>query len=525
MSIRKRLLGFAFASADLLLELGPDYEVVMAMGSGPTAAVGPDRFQGSALADRIGKASIAALTKALSALAPGTRIGPVEILMTCGEGTVRRASLYAFAMPELAPNVSCSISYEGPVFQLNAVGPPVIMPETFLARTRERLDGQTPTDLAVAFVDVIGLSALGAAGDKATSRVEAALQSASIDGASAAHLGQDRYALLRDQADVRDIVGEVRELIRDEGMAVEVGGVDIVLSREAPLNAFRALRFAIEACLNDGGTTRPDQAFNTALDKTVRDAQSFATVVKQRSFALHYQPIVDLRTGVVHHVEALARFVGQPSPAATIHMAEELALVEGFDLAVAEKAIQRLRRPGSGLLKIAINVSGGSLNGDTYVASLLRMTAAIPQDRHRLIVEVTESTALADVAAANRRLSVLREAGIKVCIDDFGTGAASFDYLRSLSVDTVKIDGKFVRDLERDLKSRTMIAHLIELCGSLHLTTIAEFIETEATADLLRQLGVDYGQGWLFGKAEAEPRTVLTTSPIVRRIGAVDGWG
>jgi EAL domain-containing protein (putative c-di-GMP-specific phosphodiesterase class I) len=153
------------------------------------------------------------------------------------------------------------------------------------------------------------------------------------------------------------------------------------------------------------------------------------------------------------------------------------------------------------------------------------MTASAPDDRRRLIVEVTESVALADIAAANRRLGVLRDAGIKLCIDDFGAGAASFDYLHGLSVDTVKIDGKFVQALERDPKARTVIAHLIEMCTSLKLSTIGEFVETEASADILRSLGVDYAQGWLFGKAEAEPRTVLAPSSPVRRRGAVEAWG
>ncbi len=155
------------------------------------------------------------------------------------------------------------------------------------------------------------------------------------------------------------------------------------------------------------------------------------------------------------------------------------------------------------------------------------MTASRPEERKRLIVEVTESAALSDVEAANRRLGGLRAAGIKVCIDDFGAGAASYDYLRRLSVDTVKIDGSFVQGLESDPRARTLIGHLVELCRSLKVETIAEMIETEAAADVLREIGVDLGQGWLFGKAEAEPRTVLAyNEPVAaRRVGAVAGWG
>ena len=141
------------------------------------------------------------------------------------------------------------------------------------------------------------------------------------------------------------------------------------------------------------------------------------------------------------------------------------------------------------------------------------------------MVEVTETAALADLAAADRRLGALRNAGIKVCIDDFGAGSASFDYLRGLSVDAVKIDGALVRDIDIDARTRTLVAHLVELCGSLDLETIAEMIETDQVADALHDLGVTHGQGWLFGRAEAEPRTTLNTPAIRgRRQGVVEGW-
>jgi EAL domain-containing protein (putative c-di-GMP-specific phosphodiesterase class I) len=153
------------------------------------------------------------------------------------------------------------------------------------------------------------------------------------------------------------------------------------------------------------------------------------------------------------------------------------------------------------------------------------MTAGSPAERKRLIVEVTETSALADIEAANRRLAALRETGIKVCIDDFGSGAASYDYLRKLTVDAVKIDGSLVRDLETDELGRDLLRNIVELCRSMKLETIAEMIETEGVVTELKALGVEYGQGWLFGRAEAEPRTQLASAAPVRRRGAVEAWG
>src|SRR5690606_10809821 len=151
-----------------------------------------------------------------------------------------------------------------------------------------------------------------------------------------------------------------------------------------------------------------------------------------------------------------------------------------------------------------INVSGASLSNDAYVTALLAMTASTPEVRKRLLVEVTETAALAEIASANRRLSGLRDVGIKICIDDFGVGSASFDYLRGLNADIVKIDGSLIRDIVSEPRIRTLISHVVELGRSLGLETVGEMVETEDQAKALQELGVDYAQGWLFGRAEPE---------------------
>ena len=532
MSIRRRLLGFAFASSDLLLELDAEGSVVFALGSGPSGDVSADSFCGVALWSRLAPAGADALRAVLASLRPGSRSAPTEILFNAGSGRMRRATARFFLLPDLAPNISCSISWEGPAYALHdPAAAPALTPDAFLTRAQAIMAPPAePRDLAIAFVDVEGLAAAqgtGEAGERLNARVEAALQAASVNGATAGKLGPERFALVRARGEEVDLAGEMEEIGRSEGFELSARSTESDLSAGGEsLSALRALRVAVEGCLN-GAADRPEMTFTAALSRTLNDAHAFQTMVRDRRFELHYQPIVDLKTGAVHHFEALARFRGSASPANAIRMAEEMALIDSFDIAVAEKALSRLRQKGAGLLKFAINVSGASLADDRYVQALLRMTSGKPEERKRLIVEVTESAALSDVEAANRRLGGLRSAGIKVCIDDFGAGAASYDYLRRLSVDTVKIDGTFVQGLEADPKARTLIGHLVDLCRSLKVETIAEMIETQAAADILKEIGVDQGQGWLFGKAEAEPRTILASSePIAaRRMGAVAGWG
>lgn len=529
----KRLLGFAFASSDLLLELDAKGSIVFGLGSGPSIDLSAESFRGISLSHRVAPPSVEPLKALLKALRPGARSEPTDVLFLAGTGRMRRSTARFFLLPDLAPNVSCSVTWEGPAYSLHdPAAPPALAPEAFLARAQQVMAPPAePRELAIAFVNVEGLAAAqgtGEAGERLNARVEAALQAASVDGATAGKLGLEQFALIRDRSEEADLAGEMHEIGRSEGFELSARSThsDLTAGGES-LNALRALRVAVGSCLKDGGTGSPERSFTAALSQTLNEAHAFQTMVRSRRFELHYQPIVDLKTGAVHHFEALARIKGSDSPADAIHMAEEMALIDSFDVAVAEKALSRLRQQGAGLMKFAVNVSGASLADDRYVQALLRMTSSQPEERKRLIVEVTESAALSDVEAANRRLGALRSAGIQVCIDDFGAGAASYDYLRRLSVDTVKIDGSFVQGLETDPRSRTLIGHLVELCRSLKVETIAEMIETEAVAEILREVGVDQGQGWLFGKAEAEPRTLLAyNEPVTgRRMGAIAGWG
>jgi EAL domain-containing protein (putative c-di-GMP-specific phosphodiesterase class I) len=525
MTLTTRLLGLAFASADTLVEVDPQGVVAFAIGAG--AVAGEDAgatWTGRPLLDLLHDGS--AILASVQDMKPGVRIAPTPILVAAGPDRVRRASFRAFVLPQMAPAVSCAIAYEGPAFATADLETrPLMQPDEFL-NDAGRVLNDNP-DLALSFLDIKGLEAVGEdIAGRLNRRIEATLQSAAVQGSGAAQLTNVRFALLRPTNDRRDIAAEIVEAGRAEGLSL---GAEAFNSPVPPgsdsLCVLRAMRFAIEGCLKGDGLANPQIAFADSLKRTFREAETFRSVVQSREFQVHYQPIVHLDSRAVHHFEALARFNANSGPAEAIRMAEELDLIESFDLAVAEKVLKRMRQPGAGLLKMAINVSGASLGDDTYVEQLLRMTAGAPDERRRLIVEVTETSAVADIEAANRRLANLREAGIKVCIDDFGAGAAAFDYLRKLAVDAVKIDGAIVKDILTEERSKTLLHTIVEMCHSMKLETIGEMIETDAVAAELKSAGVDYGQGWLFGRAEAEPRTQLAAPTMVRRRGTVEAWG
>jgi EAL domain-containing protein (putative c-di-GMP-specific phosphodiesterase class I) len=239
-----------------------------------------------------------------------------------------------------------------------------------------------------------------------------------------------------------------------------------------------------------------------------------------------FQPVVLLADNSIHHHEVLVRFDRDRSPFAMIRMAEELDIIESLDRAVADEAIKRLRADASGKLRLAVNVSGRTIVSGGFLKMIERLSRGADL-AGRLIFEVTESAVIDDLPQAQRHVLALQQMGFHVCLDDFGSGAASYGYLQQLSVDVVKIDGAYVRELTRSGRDDAMIRHLVSLCRELNVATVAEMVETRDVADALRRAGVDYAQGWLFGQPEREPQTVVAAPQAVpaRRRGAVDQWG
>jgi EAL domain-containing protein (putative c-di-GMP-specific phosphodiesterase class I) len=272
--------------------------------------------------------------------------------------------------------------------------------------------------------------------------------------------------------------------------------------------------------------TSLSEVLDLSLQDTVAKAGTFEALVRERRFELMFQPVVLLADSSIHHHEVLVRFDRDRSPFAMIRMAEELDIIESLDRAVVDESIKRLRADQTGQLRLAVNVSGRTIISPGYIRMLERQ-ARDGDLAGRLMFELTESAAIDDLGAAQRHVQTLQRLGFQICLDDFGAGAASYGYLQQLSVDVVKIDGAYVRELTRSGRDDAMIRHLVSLCRELNVATVAEMVETAEVADALRRAGVDYAQGWLFGQPEPEPLGLAPRSPpvVARRRGAVEQWG
>ena len=246
--------------------------------------------------------------------------------------------------------------------------------------------------------------------------------------------------------------------------------------------------------------------------------------VDLKHWVLHYQPVVDLLDGSVHSVEALIRWQepngGIVPPGEFIPLAEELGLIEAIgDWVIDEMAGQQKAWERLGIdLTISFNLSPRQLwsaHLAEKVMGKLRMAEVDPQ---KVVVEVTESTAMADPDRTQKILNELHAWGLTLAIDDFGTGYSSLARLKHLPVDILKIDQQFVRDVHRDPSLASMVRAMIQLAQGLQMTPLAEGIETHAEYEFLRANGCRLAQGFWFARpapADAIPALVTREDGLI----------
>jgi EAL domain-containing protein (putative c-di-GMP-specific phosphodiesterase class I) len=513
-----RFLGLAFAAADLLIEVDETGAIIFAAGAGQRLAktddaglIGRPWLELFAVGDRCTAEALVA------GLADGERRGLAEIgLSADAHGASRMASLSAFKLPQIAPRVSCALTLTAAApTERESTGKLFDRAEfESAARSLIAASRNGGPALELGLIEFGGLdrekSRMSAEDAGALDRRVAGALRAEAYGDAAAELGEQRFAVLRRKGDAPEAV--VKRLTRILGANLEPSAQSMSVDQAAPpARLMRALRFALEGFLADGAADQGmslTDALNNSVKKAVEDAGTFSVIVEKRDFKLVYQPVVSLSDGQLHHYETLVRFNGDQSPFAMIRMAEELDIIEDLDRA------------------IAVNVSGRTIVSTGYVEAMSRLGKA-GDLAGKLIFEVTETAAISDLALAQRHIQALQTVGYQVCLDDFGSGAASFAYLQQLKVDVVKIDGSYVRELTSSGRDDAMIRHLVNLCRELKVETVAEMVETKSTDDILRRAGVDYAQGWLYGQPAMEPQPPLKviSPPAARRAGAKEQWG
>ena len=242
-------------------------------------------------------------------------------------------------------------------------------------------------------------------------------------------------------------------------------------------------------------------------------------------FVLHYQPIMSLRDGSVAHYEALVRLADEPAgglvaPGRFLPAAERYGLIREIDRMVLGKVITLIADRSSADehgVRIAINCSSLSITDGKMLAQIERALTLARIDPAQLVIEVTETAAISDMARAGAFCAGVQALGCAVALDDFGAGFGSFQYLKHLPFEYLKIDGDFIRGLSASLKDQLVVKALVELARGMGKQTIAEFVGDRATVELLREYGVDYAQGFEVGRPHPPSRRLVAPGGVLDR--------
>lgn len=244
-----------------------------------------------------------------------------------------------------------------------------------------------------------------------------------------------------------------------------------------------------------------------AADARVLWTQEIGKALDENRFQLYYQPIMALPQRRVWRAEALLRLPlsdgRTANPAEFIPVAERTGLINLIDRWVIAAAIRAL--VAQPRLSLAINLSASALADPTLDAELMQLLKSSGIDPQRLTLEITETVAIDNIAAAVTRMNALRALGCRFALDDFGSGFASYAYLKQLPVDDVKIDGSFIRALDHNAEDRIFVKSAAEMAHTMGKKVIAEFVESEAILQVLTDLGVDFAQGYFIGRPQPEP--------------------
>ena len=250
---------------------------------------------------------------------------------------------------------------------------------------------------------------------------------------------------------------------------------------------------------------KEDESYRRDFGLKLSNLNTLKRALETANFEMHYQPIVSLESGVATHYEALIRMRDEQGnylePDVFIKTAEAFGLVNKIDHMVVRACFKKLADlPMSQQISLAINLSGKSVGDPLLLALIEREIAQKKFDPTRVIFEITETAAFFNLELVQHFVSQIKKLGCKFALDDFGVGFSSFYYIKKLDIDYLKIDGSFIQNLPENENDQVFVKAMVEISRVFGMKVIAEWVENEVTNQVLKQLGVNYGQGYYFGK-------------------------
>jgi EAL domain-containing protein (putative c-di-GMP-specific phosphodiesterase class I)/GGDEF domain-containing protein len=538
---RDRHVAFAFAGADLLIEVAPDGTILAASGAA-NAVLGVDvpELVGRPLPSLMAPCDQPFARQFLRQVNSHYRTDPAVVSVARADGTIARVLLGGCRLPDRAESAFLSMAILPDALAVtpqprdDATG---LLTADALRTAAQRISDERasghPTELQLVRLDGLSGAARQLSARRAAMLMEeigAALRAHSLGGDAAGRLSEEAFGLVarHGQNDSDALATSLADAIRESGIpngkvGSQIAHIELALAGLNQGDAGRVLGYAMSTFVKTIGGAFEIGSLQNGLIVAVNDAANRFTETRRmltdRNFTLVYQPVVNLTTRVVHHYEALSRFADGADTYETVLFSEDTGLVMDLDLGVCRQVVRELERGGE--TRVAVNLSGRSVQNADFRTSLLRTIDPLGKNAGRLLFELTESAAVDSTAEVEEFLAQLRRRGHVVCLDDFGAGAAAYNYLRRFDVDFVKIDGPFLHTATDQGRARALIRSICVLCSEIGCHVIGEMIEDEASAALATDLGIGYGQGWLFGKPLPELPTPFRP---LRRRGGVETW-
>ncbi len=525
--LARRFVALAFCRADLLFELDNNQVIKFVAGATPPMfGKSTSEMVGMNFMDVIHDDDKKLVSNLLNAASDKGRFDDVAIRLKTLKSNASPSAFAGYRVPDFENNFFLAVKIAPRIKSVpkhretdRDIEARVLNKESFASVAAERLKdvaqaggGAKMTMVKIDNLDSLKKDLSQQDQSKLMTSIGSILSSQSIGGDTAGRIDEERFTFIHDKDTDTSEIGQKIEAaakeITPEGISLSTNTTSVdtdanELSEEqlAKAISYTMKSFASGKALND--PVNLSGMFKTMMAETMKQVESFKKICATRAFDLVYMPICELKTGALHHFEALTRFrSGAESPFELITLAEEIGVISDFDLAVAQKAVAVVNKQAAAGQRqaIAVNVSGHSIQDPSYIRELLTLLKGATNLSRMLMFEITESAEIKDLSAVNATIQEFRSKGFKFALDDFGAGAASFDYLNSFDVDTVKFDGPVVKRAYATDKGKAFLASMATLCNQTGVETIAEMVEDKPLADFLLECGVHLGQGWYFGK-------------------------
>jgi len=396
--------------------------------------------------------------------------------------------------------------------------------------------------VAVVFIDLDHFKVINDSlghnfGDDVLRHVAERLLAAVRDGDTVARLGGDEFVLILDEQSREDVIFRtMRRIIGRVSEPMMVGDRELNITCSAGISLYPQDGPDVQTLLKNADTAmfhgkslgkNTYQFFTQQMNIAVKRRMLLETALRRavmlKSFALHYQPQINLDTGEFVGVEALVRWRSEDGttllPGDFIAVAEETGLINEMGEWVLREGCRQAkawRDQGMPPLRMAINLSARQFLGRDLVEQVKHALKQTGLEARYLELEITESVAMHSAENTLRTLKELKALGVRIAIDDFGTGYSSLGYLKRFPVDTLKIDRSFVKGIGGNVEDSAIVRAVITVAKSLNLSVTAEGIETAEQLEHLRALGCDHGQGYYFAKPMASdrvPALLMATAP------------